>query len=615
MSTKLRNKKGKSTVIWVLMGLMVAGLGGYGVTNFGASIGSIGSVGGREVDLRDYARALNQEISAMSAQIGMPLTFVQAQQLGLTDRVRAQLFATAALEDESEVRGLSVGDGEVRRVVTSISSFRGLDGSFDREAYKLTLRQQGMTEAEFEERMRAESARGLLQRAVMGASAAPETFVTSVAAWTNETRDFTLAELIASDLDAPVEAPSEEALKAYYEANPDAYTRPETRHITYVWLSPEMVQPTIEIDEATLRAAYDERIDEFVVPEKRLVERLVFANEDEAAAAKARLDAGEVTFEELTAERGLTLADIDLGEMSRQDLGEAGEAIFAMAEPGVAGPLPSNLGPALYAMNGILEAQETTFEQARDMLLPELTIDRARRAILEQSEGIADVLAGGETLEQVAESMKMELGQIDYSSETQDGIAAYAEFRDAAGAATAEDFPQLVELEDGGVFALRLDGIDPPAVRPLDEVRDAVAADWTRAETQKRLLDKGAEIQAALDNGATLSALGLVTTHYAGFQRSGHLADLPADIATRAFRLDAGKSAVIDASARVFVVQVDAVHAAAPEEAAAVAEAMRPRIAQAVAGDVLELFITAIETEKGVTVDQAAINAVHAQMQ
>ena len=72
---------------------------------------------------------------------------------------------------------------------------------------------------------------------------------------------------------------------------------------------------------------------------------------------------------------------------------------------------------------------------------------------------------------------------------------------------------------------------------------------------------------------------------------------------------------MIDAAARVFVVQLDAVHAAAPEEAEAVAEAMRPRIAQSVAGDVLDLFITAIEAEKGITVDQAAINAVHAQMQ
>lgn len=615
MSQKLRNKKGKNTVIWVLMALMVAGLGGYGVTNFGASIGAIGSVGGREVDLRDYARALNQEVRAMSAQLGTPLTFAQAQQFGISGRVQAQIFAATALDGEAADRGLSVGDEEVRSQVTDIQAFKGLDGSFDRDAYKLTLRQEGLTEAEFEVRLRADAARGLLQRAVVGAAAAPETFVTSVAGWANETRDFTLAELIAADLDAPVEAPTEEALNAYYEAHPEDYTRPETRHITYVWLSPEMVQSEIEIDEATLRAAYDARIDEFVIPEKRLVERLVFANEDEARAAKARYDAGEASFEQITSERGLALADIDLGEMSKEELGDAGEAIFAMTEPGVVGPLPSTLGPALYAMNGVLAAQETTFEEARDTLLPDLTIDRARRLILDRSEGIADVLAGGSTLEQVAEEQKMQLGQIDFSAETSEGIAAYAAFRDAAEQATAEDFPQLVDLEDGGLFALRLDGIDPPAVRPLEEVRADAVADWTRAETHSRLLAKAAEVQATLDNGGTLATLGLVTTRYDGFARSGHLADLPASIADRAFALEDGKSGVIDADARVFVVQIDAVHAADPAEAAALADSLKPRIAQSVAGDMLDMFTTALENEKGVTVDQAAINAVHAQMQ
>ncbi len=60
------------------------------------------------------------------------------------------------------------------------------------------------------------------------------------------------------------------------------------------------------------------------------------------------------TFEQVVAERGLALADIDLGEQARDDLGAAGDAIFALDEPGVVGPLPSDLGPALYRMNAIL---------------------------------------------------------------------------------------------------------------------------------------------------------------------------------------------------------------------------------------------------------------------
>ena len=70
------------------------------------------------------------------------------------------------------------------------------------------------------------------------------------------------------------------------------------------------------VDEQKLKDLYQNRISEFVIPEKRLVERLVYGTEAEAAAAKAKLDAG-ATFESLVAERKLSLSDIDMGDVSK----------------------------------------------------------------------------------------------------------------------------------------------------------------------------------------------------------------------------------------------------------------------------------------------------------
>jgi len=615
MSNKLRKKKGAGTLVWGLLLLVMIGLGGYGVSNFGTSRGAIGSVGDREIDIRDYARALNQEIRATSRQLGTQINFPQAQMLGIDRQVQARLFASAALDGEAAHLGLSVGDAEVGRQIRSIGAFQGLDGSFDRQAYELTLRQQGLTVPEFEAKMRDDSSRALLQRAILGGTGAPETFLRTVAAWRNETRDFTLSELIAADLDAPVPAPSEEALADYHAAHPEAYTRPETRNITYIRLTPEAVLAEVKPDEAKLRAAYEDRIAEFVIPEKRLVERLVFANTDEAAAAKARIDGGEASFEQIVNERGLTLADIDLGEQSEDELGAAGDAIFAMTEPGVVGPLDSPLGPALFAMNGILDAQNTSFEDARATLEPELAMDAARRVVAERSENIADVLAGGASLEDVAKETGMDLATIAFNENSEEGIAGYAAFREAAGVAATDDFPQLVELEDGGIFALRLDSIDAPALRPIAEVRDQVIADWTRDETHRLLAEKAQTIQAELDNGAALGALGLVTTRYTDFLRNGHLADAPAEVADRAFTLEPGKAAVVDAEGRIFVVGLDAIHPASDDEVAAMVEGLRPQLQQSVASDIFEMFATALQNQAGMTVDAGAINAVNAQMQ
>ena len=55
---------GKSTIVWVLMGLMVLGLGGFGVTSFSGGSTAIGSVGGTTITADDYARALRNQMNA-----------------------------------------------------------------------------------------------------------------------------------------------------------------------------------------------------------------------------------------------------------------------------------------------------------------------------------------------------------------------------------------------------------------------------------------------------------------------------------------------------------------------------------------------------------------------
>ncbi len=616
MSSPLRSRKRGNTIIWILVGMLILGLGGFGARNFGGSVRSIGSVGDREIDLRDYARALNREVAALSAQIGQPVGFAEAQALGIDKSVQARLLASTALENEADGIGLSVGDEAVRERIMAIDAFKGLDGSFDRDAYTLTLRQEGLSENEFEAKLRDEMARTLLQGAVLGGTAAPETFADRLAAYLTETRSFTLAELSPADLPEPVPAPTEAEIQAYYDAHPEEFTTPEARRITYVWLSPDMLADEVDLDEEALKAVYQDRIDEFVTPERRLVERLVYPDEDTAAAAKARLDAGEATFADLAAERGLTLADIDLGEISEAELGEAGAAIFALGVPGVVGPLPSDLGPALYAMNGILEAREVSFEAAREELSAEAAVDRARRLVADRSDGIEDLLASGATLEEVAAETGMKLDQIAYSEGADEGIAGYPDFRAAAASVTAEDFPALAALDDGGAFALRLDGIDPPALQPLDTVREAAAAAWAQAETQARLIALAEELRERIAEGAALESMGVVVTRYEDFARGGFIADTPADVIESVFDLDEGAAAVVDAGGRVFVAELSAIHAADPggEEMTRARAAVSAQAGQALAQDMFQLFTQAIEAEAGITLDPAALNAVHAQL-
>lgn len=80
--------KGKSTIVWILMGLMVLGLGGFGITSFSGGTTEIGSVGDTKITADDYARALQSEMRAFSQQTGQQITMQQAQQMGWRSRCR-----------------------------------------------------------------------------------------------------------------------------------------------------------------------------------------------------------------------------------------------------------------------------------------------------------------------------------------------------------------------------------------------------------------------------------------------------------------------------------------------------------------------------------------------
>ncbi|MBW6505734.1 MAG: SurA N-terminal domain-containing protein [Rhodobacteraceae bacterium] len=616
MSSPLRSK-GRNTVVWVLMALLVLGLGGFGLTNFSGSLRAIGKVGDTEVTVNDYARALSNEINAFSAQIGQQVTLEMATAFGLDRAVQAQLFTNAALDDQAAKIGISVGDEEVRRQILGAGAFRGLDGGFDRQNYTLTLRQQGLTETQFETALRADAARSMLLAAVVGGAKAPEVLAQTLAAWQAETRSLSHAELTAADLTEALPEPSEADLRAFHTAHPEAFTSAETRDVDYIWLTPAMLRDEATPDDATLRALYQSRIDEFVFDERRLVEQLVYPNEEEALAAKARFDAGQATFNDLVTERGLTRADVDLGDVTKQDLGDAGEAVFAAEAPALLGPMPSIFGPALYALNAVLAAQEIPFEEARELLAAEASVDAARRLVAERAEGYADLLAGGATLADMASETEMQAGTIRFSADAREGIADYEGFRTAVAAATPADFPELASLDDGGVYAFQVTAINPPALIAYEDVADAVRDAWVANEIHTRLLARAEAAVAAVSAGAPLSAQGLITTTVGNLPRGGFLADVPAAVAAAAFTMQPGEARVIDAEGRVLVLVLDAVYATADDDEATLAarDALAAQIEQSLARDLVDLYGRAALAEAGLRIDAAAIAAVQAQMQ
>jgi len=599
------------TAIWVLLGLLILGLAGFGATNLSGTIRTIGTAGDKPISVDTYARQLQQEIRAVEQQQGAALPFAQAQQFGLDRAVLQRLVATRSLDHESAQLGLSIGDNELRNRVLEISAFQGINGEFDREGYRFALEQAGLSEAQFETQLREEVARTIVQGAVLGGIAMPNTYVDTLMTYVGEQRSFTWSVVTAADLAEPVPTPDDATLRAYYDENIDRFTLPETKEITYAVLSPDALLDEVEVDEAALRAAYDERAAEFNQPERRLVERLAYLDSDSAEAAAASL-AEDESFDSLVESRGLTLEDVDIGDVTLAELGEAGAGVFAADVGAVVGPFPSTLGPALFRVNAVLAEQITPFEDAVDILRPQLANDRAQRLVEAQAENLDDLLAGGATLEELAAETDMVVGNIEWSAQSAEGIAAYEAFRAAAFAVGTSDFPQIDRLDDGGLFALRLDAVLPPRPAPFDAIRDEVAADWQETQTTRLLL---AQIEAQvpeLEQGRTFAELGLDAIAEENLLRTDFVPRTPPGFLNEVFEMAVGDVRAIESEVAAILVRLDAIAPPAEDgDAARLRVQLSQQAAQQLARDIFEAYNADVISRANPQINQQAVQAVH----
>lgn len=601
---------------WIIVGVILVGLAGFGSGGLSGTVRSIGTVGDKDVSVASYQRALNEQIRALSAQFGQQITFQQAQSFGIDQAALSQVVLLRSLDNEADQLGISVGDENVFDRLQAIPSFQGA-GGFNRETYRLVLQQSGQTAAEFELGLREETARTLLQGAVVSGLPDADTYADTLVQFTSETRALTWAVVTDADLTAPVPGATEADQQAYYDANPETFTAPETREITYAWLTPTMIIDDMQVSDVAIAQLYQDRIEEFVQPERRLVERLVYLDEALAAAAIAQVEAGETTFEDLVADRGLTLTDIDLGDVDKEALGAAGEAVFAAEAGAIVGPFNSALGPALFRMNAVLAAQETTLEEASPQLRDELAADAAREYINDNADPIVDLIAGGATMADIADRTDMRLGTISWSAEVFEGIAAYDAFRREAAAVQEGQFAEIHDLADGGIFALNLDAITPPTLRPLDEVRDDVSTAWQVQRRQEAVVARAQEIADTILPLTDFDTLGLEVQTEDALTRRSFLEGTPPDFNTQLFEMAVGEVRVIDAENRALIVRLNGIAAPDLTDPSVIAQrsALAENASAGIAQDIFDAYANALQLQTETNINQATINSVNALFQ
>ena len=263
MATKKKSRASKFAAYFIVVILMF-GMIGFGAAGLNGTQRNLGTVGEKNVTISSYNNALQSEIGRFQEQIGRSLTQQEVQAIGLDQQALNRVINTRALDQLVTDLGLSVGDERVRSQVIEIPAFQGLDGQFDRLTYTEALKRYDLNEADFETSLREDTIRNAVQQAVLSGIEMPSAYSQAIASYISETRDFSWARLEQDDLVTGPPVFTEAELVTFRLENPEEFTTPAAKTITYIWLTPTILARDIIVSDEVLRAAYDTRIDEFI---------------------------------------------------------------------------------------------------------------------------------------------------------------------------------------------------------------------------------------------------------------------------------------------------------------------------------------------------------------
>ena len=596
--------------VWILLGFLFVGLIGFGTGNLSGNIKTIGKIGETEITVNQYVRALQTELRNTSQQFGQQLTLQQLQAFGIQQQVLARLVTDKLLENEASKLSLSVDDKTVRDNIVSLNVFKGPDGNFNQDAYNFALENAGYTSTEFEEEIRAETARNILSQSILSGNMTNKLQAELLASFLLEERSFNIQILKPENISFTVKDPSDEQLESFLEINVDDYTVPESKAITYAVLQPEMLIDIVESDDSILEKIYDEKKQEYNKPEQRTVERLSFLNMDEANSVMAEVTKSLTDFDKLLSDRNLSDEDVLYGTFTEEQLLEGKKQVFAGNVGEVVGPVETDLGPVIFRIREIIPAKTTSFEEAKPELDKEYKLSEAIKLIDERIEDSQNLLAAGGTLEELNKEIGFSVENILFNSEANIPILENKIFFDTAQTAKVNDFPEIKELPNGGLFALRVDQTVDARQKDIDEVRTELTNAWQKQELQNKLDEIAEDMLIKHQYKGKILNFNKIT-------RDKVLPELPENIVEEAFNLSTGEGTVISGDEESFILRLKNVSNAdlSSDTAKLLVSQLKNQISNSLSADLFESFANMARVNSKLDLNEQAVNAVHSSFQ
>ncbi|MEM7693624.1 MAG: SurA N-terminal domain-containing protein [Pseudomonadota bacterium] len=612
-------KGSKGILAKLLIALLVFAFAIWGISDFVNQVdpSEVARAGDTPVSSREFDRVYRQALGNTSRQMGRGLTPQEAQAVGLPRQVLSQLVTEAFQVDAARDLGVDLSDEALAERIRTQPAFAAPNGTFDRIRFDQLLADNRYSEAEFIEIQRDAARQEILVGSLLGGFDAPKIYLEAFNRYQNQTRRVRHMTLTDAAL-GPIEDPSEDDLRAYYDANKAIFRAPEYRTFGVVSLSADALADPAAVSDDAIRRAYDAP-GAYGDPERRGVQQIIMDDAAAAEAAAERVNAG-TPFETVLTDLSRTFADVDLGAVTRDEVLDpaVAEAAFSM-EAGRAAAVDGRFGAILVHVSEVTPAGKRPFEEVADEIRTTLAQEDAQGELRNIFNEVEDAVAGGAQVSEIAERFDLPSRSVEKISEAGglasgttpeppvEGALITAAYQQSVG-----DDAEPVEVGETTHW-VQLTDITEAADRPYEEVADAVLLAWVESEKVSRLGALAEEALSKIDNGVPMAEVaqqyGVSVGETEPFSQGAITTELPQPVPAAAFEGPRGHTAsVIAENGDHVIIKVTEVAEPAFFEADADLQQARSVLNRGIADGLLYEFVNAWQAEHGATVNQPVID-------
>jgi peptidyl-prolyl cis-trans isomerase D len=615
----------------VVPGLALVGV--QGVTNYFDESSYVASVNGHKITRAEFDNAFKQQVDRARQMLGSNFDAKMFDTPETRHAMVDSLVQQRALTDETNRLHLTASDDAVRRALLNdpvISSLRKPDGTIDVDRYKQLLAMQGMTPAQYDERMRYTIANEQIPSSIQQTAFTSKTLAQNLTELAEQKRDVQGFSLRTTEFASKVQ-PTDAQLQSYYDAHKQEFATPETASIQYLVLSPATIAAASQPSDADLKKFYDDNIQRYRTEgEVRASHILINAPKDMSAAdkAKAKQKAEQVLAEvkahpdqfaqiaeKNSDDPGSASKGGDLGYFQPGQIagGKAfDDAAFSLKKGEVSNIVESDFGYHIIQATDVKPAATKPFDEVKDVVAKDYAAQQGSKGFADSAQGFTDlVYEKSKSLQPAADKYKLQLQTATVGPQPdpklpQDSPLNNAKFLAALFAPDSvkeHNNTQAIDIGNNTLISARVVDYKASTVPAFDTVKDAVRAKVVAQEAAALAKKDGeaklAELQKSKSTDGFTSPITVSRNDAQG---------LPPSALSAIFKADASKLPTyvgVDLGADGYAIyRVNGIEKAAPVAADRLTGAQQ-QISQVYAQADMEAFVDSLKARSKVKYSQA----------